>query len=68
MMSDTSLLEACDCPYDCDTTRYAYSVSSTALDVDTLCKEHKTLFTGIDSKVLPHRPQVRTMSVVHSLQ
>ncbi len=37
VMSDTTVSEKCFCPYDCDTTRYGYSVSSTALDFETLC-------------------------------
>ena len=57
-MSNTSTLESCSCPYDCDTTRYSYSVSSTALDVDSLCKSSLMLFTGIGSSAIPRTPPV----------
>ena len=35
VMGDTSVLANCssECPYDCATTRYQYSVSSTAFDI-----------------------------------
>jgi hypothetical protein len=36
-MGNTETVEKCDCPYDCATTRYSYSVSSTALDVEAMC-------------------------------
>jgi hypothetical protein len=38
-MGNTETVEKCDCPYDCATTRYPYSVSSTALDVEAMCSK-----------------------------
>ncbi len=55
-MSDTDATELCDCPNDCDETRYSYSVSSTALDVDRLCRESEKLYTG-DVTGLDPNPQ-----------
>ena len=40
-MANTSIIEACDCPNDCAATRYSYSVSSTAIDAEAMCKEDK---------------------------
>ena len=38
MMADTDTNRRCDtCLYDCDSTRFGYSVSSTKLDVDKIC-------------------------------
>ena len=38
VMSNTELIKQCNCPYDCDATRYTYSVSSTKLDFQKLCQ------------------------------
>lgn len=40
IMSNTETSKNCDCLFDCDSIRYSYSVSSTALDIDTLCKKN----------------------------
>ena len=37
VMSDSNSTIDCNCPFDCATTRYAYSVSSTAFDPIVLC-------------------------------
>ena len=39
VMAETEIIQNCDCPFDCDTTRYSYSVSSTKLDTDMICKK-----------------------------
>ena len=38
MIKKTNLNEQCDCPLDCATTRYDYSLHSTVIDAKKLCK------------------------------
>ena len=46
MASSEIAATKCECLYDCDTTRYAYSVSSTKLDIEEMCKK------GSESQVI----------------
>ncbi len=44
-MSNLTALETCDCPRDCNSNQYSYSISSTKLDPDVMCKQFKTFFS-----------------------
>ena len=38
-MSNSSLIKTCKCLPECATTKYAYSVSSTIIDAEAMCKD-----------------------------
>lgn len=52
-MADTEKARNCDCPLDCDSIRYAYSVSSTMLDKDKICKDSSKSTFSDASTALP---------------
>ncbi len=45
-MSEAEALENCECPADCNSNRYSYSVSSTVLDPDVICKHQEEYFSA----------------------
>ncbi len=53
-MSDLLALNTCDCPEDCDSNRYSYSVSSTVLDENEICAEKEHLFSDPKHVGLPY--------------
>ncbi|TRY68635.1 hypothetical protein TCAL_08884 [Tigriopus californicus] len=52
-MADTEQTRNCDCPFDCDSIRYAYSVSSTMLDKDKICKDSSKSIFSMSETSLP---------------
>ncbi len=42
-MANMTTADNCDCPNDCDTNYYTYSISSTKLDIDKVCRKHSGL-------------------------
>ena len=63
-MANSTFIKKCDCLPECATTRYAYSVSSTAIDSEALCKDdHYRAFwssgkTGYPPKFIRRYEQV----------
>ena len=63
-MANSTFIKNCDCLPECATTRYAYSVSSTAIDSEALCKDdHYRAFwssgkTGYPPKFIRRYEQV----------
>ena len=55
-MENTTLIKTCDCPYECATTRYSYSVSSTAINAEALCKD-KSYFGYWNSGKIGYPPK-----------
>ncbi len=39
VIGNSTLSRSCDCPFDCTTTRYSYSYSSTTLDAKRFCND-----------------------------
>ena len=52
-MSDPAVLGTCDCPNDCESIRYTYSVSSIPLDAEAVCRENVDLFGAAELAGLP---------------
>ena len=66
MIKETNLNEQCNCPLDCATTRYDYSLHSTIINPKKLCKnnEHKAFLssqtTGYPPKFIRRYEQIIT--------
>ena len=63
-MSDYKAVEKCDCPADCNSNQYSYSVSSTILDPGLICKNFKNEFsdfnyTGVSNFMINYETTVR---------
>eukprot|EP00095_Tigriopus_kingsejongensis_P009175 maker-scaffold145_size311916-snap-gene-1.10 protein:Tk09175 transcript:maker-scaffold145_size311916-snap-gene-1.10-mRNA-1 annotation:"GE16304" len=52
IMANSEQTKDCDCPFDCDSIRYTYSVSSTAIDKDKICSADSNNFSPAEL-VLP---------------
>ncbi len=52
-MSNMSLSEDCICPSDCDTNYYTYSISSTKLESESICRKQRNFFGRQELTDLP---------------